>query len=258
MQALLDVFVDKNSDVGDEAALLALRPQTVDVTRVQSVQRLRTSGGIVLVGTTVASGDPSTQAIRELREHLPQAVVIVCSRRPGDRRLLTQVARAGADDFVTIEGALDVEDLLKLVELRRLAPPPAEELRLLHEVREACWARSAVEQCFRSAYCPRRVAELAEWFRIAGRTFRERLDKAGYPAPQHCLQCGRFLHVVELIDRGVVSPTEQALRLGFTDSTDLRKKKWQLRVSARGNKLVNSLVNSFPRLNSLVNARERE
>ena len=229
-QALPDVFVDKNSEIGDEVAVLALRPQTVDVTRVQSIQRLRASGGIVLIGTAVANGGPSAEAIRELREHLPQAIIIVCSRTPDDRRLLTQFARAGADDFVTIAGARDVEDLVKLVEVRRLAPPPAEELRLIHDVREDSWARSAVEQCFRSAYCPRKVAELTDWFRVAGRTFRERLEKAGYPAPQHCLQCGRFLYVAELIDRGVVSPSEQALRLGFSDSTDMRKKKWQLRL----------------------------
>lgn len=229
-----------------------MRPQTVEITSVQSVQRLRNSGGIVLVGTTLANGGPSTQAIRDLREHLPHAIVIVCSRRPEDRRLLTQFARAGADDFVTIAGARDVEDLVNLVEARRLAPPPAEELKLIHDLREASWARSAVENCFRSAFCPRRVKELSDWFRIAGRTVRERLHKSGYPAPHHCLQCGRFLHVAELLERGVSLPYEHAFRLGFADTTDMRKKKWHLRTAVLKNDLLKEFVESLPRLKSLL------
>jgi hypothetical protein len=253
MKALLDVLVDTNSDVCEEAAVIALRPQILDVMSVQSFQRLCTSGGIVLVGPTVVGGTPSIRAIRELREHVPQAVIIVCSRKPEDHRLLTHFARVGADAFVTIAGKRDVDDLAKLVEVRRLAPPPVEELKLLHSERRASWARAAVEHCVRNAYCPRKVVELAHWFGIAGRTLRDRLEKARYPAPHLCLPCGRFLHGAELIAHGVGSPREVAFRLGFSDSTDMRKKKWQLRVSARGNELVNSLVHSLPRLNNLLN-----
>ena len=52
--------------------------------------------------------------------------------------------------------------------------------------------------------------------------------------------------------------SEQAFRLGFADSTDIRKKKWQLRASMRDHTVVKAFVDSLPRLNRLLAQPKRD
>ena len=206
----------------------------------------------MLVGSQTAAGVLSFAALRSLRNRFPQLVIIICAESPNGYRLLPLFARAGADEVLLDAGPRDLDNLVQLVIARSIAPPPAQELLLLHKTQTDTWERFAVEYCIRCAYRPGTGREIAKWLGVADRTLRARLQKRGYPSPQQCLRAGRFLHVAELADRGITSRSEQSFRLGFTDSTDMRKKKWLLQKAVRDDHAFADFVRHFPRLRTLL------
>ena len=141
--------------------------------------------------------------------------------------LLPKYSRAGADEFVTVGGASDVEDLAEMVIARRQTPPPRKELRQM-EAGEPTWSMDVVRHCVRNSWRHLSPGKVAERFGIAPRTLRDRLADAQLPRPSDLCRMGHFLHAVELMRHGVTAPAEVAQRLGFGSATDMRKRKWQL------------------------------
>jgi hypothetical protein len=249
---LLDVLVDVGCPTEYKPALVALRAQIVDVADEHFTLPHGGFGAVLLVGSKTAAGVPSFIPLRSLRNRFPQLVVIICSESPNDYRFLPLLARAGADEVLMDAGPHDPDNLVQLVIARSIAPPPAQEMLLLHKTQPDTWERFAVEYCIRCAYRPGTGRGIAQWLGVADRTLRARLQKQGYPSPQQCLRAGRFLHVAELADRGITSRSEQSFRLGFTDSTDMRKKKWLLQNASRDDPAFAAFVRRFPRLRMLL------
>ena len=251
---MVDLFIDRACELGAEPRIRALNPLTVDIVDSASQKQLR-GGGILLMGTRTRDDSSPLSTIREIRRELPHVVVVLCaSWRESSRIPIARWTKAGVDDFVTFGGAMDVAEVLRIVEAHSMAPAPAEELKLLQEVRPTSWELDAVLHGLRNACCDLDAAEFARHFGYSPRAFRDFLSDAGFPGPRDVCRVGRLLHMAELIDRGIETPSELARRLGFSDPTEMRQAKWRLKESvARGrDDALVGLVASCPRLLRLL------
>lgn len=251
---VLDVFVDAGCGLRHEPWYPRMHPMSVDVTDATSLERL-CEGGILVVGTRVSNGAASLAAIRGLRETLPHVLVVLFTTwREAGCVPSARWTRAGVDEFVTSSGQVGLTDVVRVAERRALAPPPMQEPRLLRNSMPASRELAVVLHCMRNASGALRVADLERRFGYSARNLRHLLCQTGFPGARDICRVARFLHGAELIDRGILAPADLALRLGFADSTEMRKAKSRLRrsiVRATQGEL-REFASLFPRLQRLL------
>ena len=247
---MLEVFIDRACALGREPRVRALGPITLDAADPSTVNRLA-GGGILLVCARTSDGAPSLPSVRAIRRANPHVVIVLCAEwREAGRIPLARWTVAGVDEFVTFGEALDVAEVLRVVQVRLEAPPPAEELKLLRAGSPASRELDVVLYGLRNSCGSLHAANLAARFGYSLRSIREFLLAAGFPRPRDVCRIGRFLHMAELIERGVEAPHELARRLGFGDATEMRKVKSRLRRSVlRGSDgALGRFARRFPRL----------
>ena len=252
------VFIDRGCDLGSEAGFRRLSPKMIDIRRDHDEARLA-RGGVLLLGSRTADGRPAFGALSELRHRYPHLVVYVCTR--GDDLALgwiVRYTRAGADRFVTVGCERELADLVECVAERIQAPPPALEMCDLQVTMPASRGLRIALHCLRNAHRQQRLPGVAEHFGVALRTLLDYLVQSGLPCASDVCRVGRFLHLVELVRRGVRSPCEQAQRLGFSSATGMRKAKWQLRSTMATDSRTAAFVGRFPSLAYSLSARSDE
>ena len=255
---LLDVTIDRTSGLAAEPRLRRLNPFLVDVSSPDTSRRLG-GGGVLLIGARTSDGAAVLRSVRDIRKALPHVVIVLCVEWRDARRLpLSQWIRAGVDEFVTYGEPKDVAEVLRLIECHAMAPPPAEEIRMLWSTRAASWVREAVLFCLRNACRDLHVPDLARGFGYSPRTLTDSFSADGYPGPHDVCRVGRSLGMCELAERGIVAPPDLALRLGFSDTTEMRKAKWRLRTSIlrEPRSALSRFASGFPRLKELLHFPE--
>jgi hypothetical protein len=228
MKPLLQVYIDRSCELTGEAELDALGVGIVDVLR--DVHRLN-KGGVLLLGPRTSDGRPSLAALRSIRRVNPHLIVYLCT--PWDREVLAQVARytrAGMDRLFTIEMRADVEDLVRCVVQRAMAPPPAAAMTEIREFDLASEPLRLALHALRNSQHEESMEAVAERFGQALRTIEYCVSRADLPRMRDLYRCGRWLHKEELELCGVWSVTDQAARLGLGSPTSMRQ--WKSRLSA--------------------------
>lgn len=251
---MLDVFIDRACPLGTEPRVRALNPCGVDVSDERTWSQLE-DGGVVLVCVNPGDADAKLACLRTLRRANPHVLVILCvERRWLSRVPLARWVRAGIDELVAIGTEHDVAELLRAVAVWRAAPPPVQELRLLNGRWAPSVARAAALHALRNARSDLRAPELARQFGYSPRTLRELLQDAGLPGPRDLCRCGVMLKLVELIERGVDAPRELASRMGFEDTTEMRKARSRFRHKITDSRegALGTFVTQLPRLAHFV------
>jgi AraC-like DNA-binding protein len=255
---LLDVFIDRTCGLAAEPRLRRLSPILVDATGPDTLQRLA-GGGVLLIGARTSDCAAALRPVREIRSALPHVVIVLCVEWRDARRLpLSRWIRAGVDEFLTVVDSRDAGEVLRVVNMHAIAPPPAEEIRKLRLTRAGSWVREAVLFCLRNACREIHVSDLARCFGYSPRTLTDSFSADGYPGPHDVCRVGRSLGICELAERGIASPFEMALRLGFSDTTEMRKAKWRLRRSILREPAgaLSRFAGGFPRLKELLHFPE--
>ena len=252
MKPLLRLLVDRGCELHGEAGLRTLKPVTVDVLR--DAERLD-GGGVLLLGTRTADGQPSLAALRGIRRSNPHLIVYLCT--PWDRQVLAGLARytrAGVDQLFTIATGLDVADLVGCVSGRILAPTPASALRAVRELGLASRPLQFALHALRNSQCAEQLEVVAERFGQALRTIEDCVSGAALPRMRDLYRCGRWLHDEELKLCGVLDVSERAMRLGFDSTTSVRQWKSRLRAAARAEERLHGFVLRIPGLDVLLDA----
>ena len=122
---LVDVFVDRACPVVSEAWVPALQAVPVDLSTAAGSKQLF-DAGILLLGTRTLDGSSALNVIRAIRQKNAHLIIAVCVElREANRVPFDQWFKHGTDEFATIGQTLDSIELLRLVESRGQAPPPA-------------------------------------------------------------------------------------------------------------------------------------
>lgn len=206
-------------------------------------------GAVLLLRIGARYNDGALKAIRTLRAQNRFAVVL--GILPWDE--FTQISlpkfvRAGIDEVITCSLDTGLRGSLDRISARLSTPPPRQELQYLHLQFPKSFALSAVSYGIRNGSAHLTANVLARCFGCAARTLRENLAGAGFPCPRDVCRCGWFLNYAELRPHSAQSAEHIARQIGFSDATDLRKSKSQLRRSVERDIRLASFVSTFPRL----------
>lgn len=205
----------------------------------------------MLISLRVGAGVDSIASVRAIRSAFPHVVIVLCVEwRDIHRVPISRWVKAGVDEIATVGERGDATELLRIVERHALAAVPAEEILMLQSRRVRSWELDAVLFCMRNAHRVIEVPQLARSFGYSIRSIRNHFCAAGFPSPQHVNMAGRILQMVELTERGIMSPQEVANRLCFPDPTAMRKTKWRFRnaVMREREAALGKLVAGFPRM----------
>jgi hypothetical protein len=256
--APLEVFIDTACELRSAGDTRAVNHTPIDVLDVTASSRL-SRGGILFIGVRTSDGRPSIPALRDLRQQSPSLIIVLAApRKQASAVPLSRWCKAGVDELIALDLAGYVREVKQLIEVRRRAPPPTCELEQLRAEWPLSWVRDALLHAWRNTH---EFLALAEWTRRFGRSprcFRDDMKAAGLPQPRYGLSIGRLLHEAELTDRQVTSRAERATRLGFNDTTQMRKKKWQFTKAAHRDQHLEAFISIFPRLILLLGADHPE
>ena len=113
-------FASVHRDVSEELAVAASAPLD-DVT-------------VVILGMRGADGRPVPKLVRRIRRRLPHVAVYVCAvGQDGWLLASPELARAGVDDVVGLDGPSEIAEFRSRLQARLLAPPPETAIRDLAE-----------------------------------------------------------------------------------------------------------------------------
>ena len=253
-EMLVDVFIDRACGVAADTSLRRLKPASIEVGDGLALQRL-SPGGILLIGARTSDGASALPTIRAIRCAYPGLIIVLCVEwQEASRICLSRWIRAGIDEYVTFGQSLGVAEVQQMVQGYMIVPPPVDEIRMLRSTLPASSAQDAVIYCLRNAFREFSVPDVSRRLGFSPRAFRDMLADAGYPKPRDVWRVGRFLQMAELLDRGIAVPQELARRLGFADSTEMRRAKWRLRnsVAHQRERALGRFLAMFPRLRTLL------
>jgi hypothetical protein len=247
-----EVFIDAACELRSAGDIRTVAHSPIDVLEATARSRL-SGGGILFIGARTSDGRPSIPTLRELRQRSPSLIMVLAAPSKQSSAVPSpRWCKAGIDELITLDMAGCLQEVKRLIEVRRLAPPPAQELEQLRAEWPSSWVREAVLHAWRNSYRHLGVEEWASRFGRSARTLRDDVRDHGFPQPHHDCSIGRWLHLAQLCDMDVALRAEQSSRLAFSDSTEMRKKKWQFRRAVERETNLARFVAMFPRLDSLI------
>ena len=238
-----------------ERTLPALRPKII--ASIEQGEQLATTfadGGVFLVRPPRAGEVARLERLQALRRRWPHVVIyavdvdLVDISTAGPPRAQMRLRQA-VDAVLASEAVSRTCDVGSLIATRAAAPPPLRELSALAaDDALGGWGRWVALFALRNAYGALDAHAVAAHARRSLRTLELDVAQAGLPALGDLIRCGRVLHAVELLRRGVGDSSDRARRLGFADSTVMRQYVWRLKQAARGKVRLQAFVDRLPAL----------
>ncbi len=204
--------------------------------RCAELQREVTSSGAGVIVTQLAdvAGDPVEPVLEMLHEHFPDLPVLVAAVRPPlDPGELLNLGRLGVSSFLSPADPDLGERLGEAIRSREERTPVSAIVRTAAE-RVPAALLPCFERLAAAATSPRPVAELLRDARIAPRTLRDRLQRAGLPPPARIQGWCRLLHAMWRLEHSGRPVKAVASELGYPDGMSLRghlKRHTGLRIS---------------------------